>query len=229
MSEQHDAIDELLAAHVLRTLSGADAVEAERLLGEHVPQCAACKQTLDAFQGVVGDLGLAATPRRPPDTLLAALHREMQPPTRRRRIATWVAAAAAALAIAGLGGVTSTQLFADGSTGLAVADLAGALAFATRDDVQAQEIGPAREVWAPGQEEFYLYSSDCPPPPPGQEYRVWVVAADRQTEYLGSFVPTSDGHFVLHGWVDPGSDGLLITLESTDAAPASPGPPAWGD
>jgi len=62
----HDATDELLAGYVLGSLSGEDAVEVDRLLAEHVPDCDRCRATLDAFQGLTGEIGLSASPAPPP-------------------------------------------------------------------------------------------------------------------------------------------------------------------
>jgi len=227
LSERHDAIDELLAGYVLRSLSGADAAEADRLLTEHVPVCAACKQTLDAFQSVAGEVGLDARPAAPPDTLLAALHRDMEPGARRRNPARLAVVAASVLLVVGIGGAVASQVL-DESSSPAVADLTEALAFASRDDARSEQIGPAHEVSAPGAEEFYLYSTDCPPPPDGYEYRVWLVSPN-ETRFVGDFVPNADGDFVLHIAVDPTPwNELLVTVEEAEAAPSSPGPEAWG-
>jgi hypothetical protein len=226
VSDSHDAIDELLAAYVLRSLSGEDAAQADRLLTEHVPFCVACKQTLDSFQRVAGDMGLEAPPVAPPDTLLPALHRDMEPRSRRRNPARIVAVAASVLLVVGLGGVAATQLAGGGET-LQVGDLTDALAFATRADARSDNIGPAREISAPGAEEFYLYSTDCPVLPEGYEYRVWIVSST-ETRYLGDFVPDANGDFVLHIRMDPTPwDHVLVTREPADAQPSSPGPEAW--
>ena len=65
MTDDHEGIEELLAGYVLRSLSGADAAEADRLLSDHVPGCATCRQTLDDFQRLSADLGVAAAPMAP--------------------------------------------------------------------------------------------------------------------------------------------------------------------
>ena len=41
LTETHEAIEELLAGYVLRSLSGEDAARADHLLSDHVPQCPA--------------------------------------------------------------------------------------------------------------------------------------------------------------------------------------------
>ena len=83
MTNDHEAIDELLAGYVLRSLSGEDAAEADHLLSDHVPTCAACRDTLAAFQDLSADLALDAVPLAPPETLLPRLQRELEPPASR--------------------------------------------------------------------------------------------------------------------------------------------------
>lgn len=227
MTDGHDAIDELLAAYVLRSLSGADAAEADRLLAEHVPACAACKQTLDAFQSVVGELGLAPAPVEPPETLLPRLHRDLEPRARRWNQGRLVAVAASVLLVVGLGGVALTQAFGGSDRALDEADLLSALEFATRDDARSDSLGPATEVSAPGVEEFYIYSTDCPPPPPGWVYGVWLVSAT-ESRYVGDFVPNAEGQFVVRIDADPTSwDGVLVTVEPEGGEPTAPGETAW--
>src|SRR4029453_4436603 len=70
MNEDHVRIQELMAGYVLDGLSGEDAVEADRLLSEHVPSCPLCRDQLAGFQAVAGDLALAVSPAQPPDLLL---------------------------------------------------------------------------------------------------------------------------------------------------------------
>ena len=55
MIEDHTAIEELLAGYVLRSLTGEDASEADRLLSDHVPICSLCRQTLAGFLGIAND------------------------------------------------------------------------------------------------------------------------------------------------------------------------------
>ena len=102
MTDDHDVIEELLAGYVLRGLSGTDAAEADRLLSEHVPDCTTCRDTLDDLQRLTADLGLAATPVAPPETLLPRLHRELEPQAPRRRPMQLFAVAAGVVAVVGL-------------------------------------------------------------------------------------------------------------------------------
>src|SRR5947208_12860439 len=96
----HERIEALLAGYALRALSDADAVEADRLLAEHVPTCERCGATLEAFTEIGGELGMAARPVEPPDVLLPRLRHAIagRGPAHRRRLGAWTAGAAAAAA-----------------------------------------------------------------------------------------------------------------------------------
>ena len=113
MTDRHAEAQELLAGYALQSLSGEDAAEADRLLAEHVPGCSECRQMLDAFQAVAGELALDAETIPPPDPLLPRIHREMEP--RGRSAGRWtsgrlVAAAASVVLVVGAGGLAIRQL-----------------------------------------------------------------------------------------------------------------------
>ena len=84
--EDHEAIVELLAGHVLHALDEEEVARAEELLASHVPSCPECSATLEAFRAVAGDLGLVAGSRRPPRLLGLRLRRE----TSSRKLAVWL-------------------------------------------------------------------------------------------------------------------------------------------
>jgi hypothetical protein len=231
VTESHDTIDELLAGYVLRSLSGEDAARADRLLAEHVPGCADCRMTLDAFGSVVADLALDAAVVEPPETLLPALHRELEPRTARRgwNPARVGAVAAGFVLVVGLGGLAFTQF--GGGTGsgatLPQGDLQAALETFMRHDATRTDLGEATEVSAPGLEAFYLLGANVPLPAPGRVYRLWTLAGDRAT-YVGDFRPSEDGLVVIRIEVDPSTfDRVLITEEPAGSVPSTPGDPAW--
>jgi hypothetical protein len=110
MNEDHERTEELLAGYVLLGLSGEDAMEADRLLSEHVPSCPLCRDQVAGFQAVAGDLALAVSPAQPPDLLLPRIRRGVaETPVRRRNRASLVAVAAGVAAIVGVAGL-SVQL-----------------------------------------------------------------------------------------------------------------------
>lgn len=230
MTDDHARIEELLAGYALDGLSGEDAVTAERLLADHVPGCARCRSTLDAFAAVRGELGLASAPMTPPETLLPRLHRELGPRGGRRNPARLVAVAASVALVVGLGGIGLTRLVdTNGATltQLSAADIGQALQLADREGATTTDLGPATEVSAPGLDHFYVYSEDVPSPAPGQVYRLWLVRDD-EARCLGDFLPAPDGTVVLRVEADPDEwDRVLVTTEPAGSTPVSPASPAW--
>jgi anti-sigma-K factor RskA len=227
----HEAIDELLAGYVLRSLTGEDAETADRLLTDHVPDCTDCLATLDAFQGLTGDIALVAAPVTVPDTVLPRLHRSLDG-RRSRRMPTWhpgrlVAAAAAVVAVIGVAGLAITQVGGDaGSQRLTQADLQHINEVASLPDAEVTDLGYADEVTAPGLEEIYLRGSGVPSPPDGSTYRLWAISSGGDATYLGDFVPVA-GAILLGIAIDPTAvESLLITLEPAGSDPGTPGQPA---
>jgi Anti-sigma-K factor rskA, C-terminal len=212
----HEQIDELLAGYVLGSLSGEDAAQADRLLTDHVPTCAACRETLTAFQGVAADLALDAPPLSPPDTLLPRLHREMGPPERRRRPLQMFAVAASVVVVAGLAGLAVTQTLGRSHSQARADALSNAMNLAAQPNANLVPVGPATEISAPGQETFYLYGQDVPSPPAGMEYRVWLVSGTSAT-FAGRFLP-ENGFVALEVHFDPSRfDGLWVTVEPSSS------------
>lgn len=226
----HEAIDELLAGYVLRSLTGEDAEAADRLLTDHVPDCTDCLATLDAFQGLTGDIALVAAPVSVPDTMLPRLHRSLDG-RRSRRMPTWhpgrLVAAAAAVALIGVAGLAITQVGGDAGTQLLTqADLQVVNEVASRSDAEVRDYGAAEEVTAPGLEEIYLRGSGVPSPPDGWTYRLWAISPSGAATYVGDFVPVA-GAILLGIAIDPNAvESLLITSEPAGSEPAEPGQPA---
>lgn len=222
----HEQIEELLAGYVLRSLAGDDAAEADRLLSDHVPSCVSCRDTLMAFQRLSADVALAAEPLTPPDTLLPRMHRELADPERRRRPAQLVAVAAGVVAVIGLAGLTIGQGLRANSANARAEDLRAAAEMAVRPDASRVPVGPVRELTAPGVEEFYVLGDDCPAPPPGTVYRLWVVA-DGVATYVTDFLP-EDGRVFLTVPFDPSLyDDLWISVEPAGSEPSAPTDVRW--
>jgi Anti-sigma-K factor rskA len=188
VSQDHERIEELLAGYVLRSLSGADVDEADRLLFEHVPTCITCRGLLGDFQSVTADLALAASPLRPPETLLPHLHRELAPRRRRGRPMQLFAVAASVVVIAGLAGLAVTQGIRANHGEARATALSNIMDFVAQPDATVAPVGPTSEISEPGRELFYLYGRDVPMPAPGLVYRVWLVAGSTPT-YVGEFLP----------------------------------------
>ena len=228
MTPDHDAIDELLAGYVLQALSGPDAADADRLLAEHVPDCATCQDTLTAFQGLTGALAVSVAPARVPDMLLPRLHTQLDP-RRTRRMPMWGAGrvAAAVAAVVVVVGVAGLVVSSGGGSDpvLANADLAQVRSVASLPGAQKTDLGEADEVTAPGVEETYVMGEGVSAPPPGMTYRLWAMGPD-VARYLGDFAPVI-GVVALEIHVAAGTVQLLVTVEPIGSEPGSPGQPAW--
>ena len=226
MTDDHDAIEELLAGYVLRSLSGADAAEADRLLSEHVPGCATCRDTLDDLQRLTADLGLAAAPLTPPETLLPRLHRELEPQAPRRRPMQLFAVAAGVVAVVGLAGLTVSQNIRANNADVRADSLANAAQLAARPDARMVDVGPVQEISAPGEEHLYVMGEGVPAPPAGSVYRVWLVS-DGVPTFAGDFVPEG-GEVFLDVPFDPSRhDDLWISIEPAGAPTDAPTSADW--
>jgi hypothetical protein len=226
VTNDHEAIDGLLAGYVLRSLSGEDAAEADHLLSDHVPTCAACRDTLAAFQDLSADLALDATPLTPPETLLPRLHRELEPPASRRRPVQIFAVAASVVAVVGLAGLAVTQGLRASDANSRAEDFRSAAQMALRPDSNQVPVGPVNELTAPGVEEFYVMGDNCPQPPEGSVYRVWIVAGGQPT-FVTDFLP-EDGQVFLSIPFDPSRyDDLWISVEPAGSDPTTPTDVEW--
>ncbi len=231
MNEDHDRIQELLAGYVLLSLSGEDAVEADRLLSEHVPSCPLCRDQVAGFQAVAGDLALAVSPVQPPDLLLPRIRRGVdETPIRGRHRASLVAVAAGVAAIVGLAGL-SVQLGGRvsrtekqrGQLLAAMEALQQPGANPVSLESQGQTAAGLVEVSGPGLQLMYVIGRDAPMPSSGRVYQLWLGAN-------GTFVRVEDGWFVpedglvlLELAADTARyDEILITEERIGDAPASP-------
>ena len=226
MTNEHEAIEELLAGYVLRGLSGEDAMSADHLLSEHVPSCSACRDTLAVFQSVSADLALGTPPMEPPETLLPRLHRDLGAPPRRRRPMAVFAAAAGIVAVVGLAGLTVTQGLRASRFKQQATLAQSALDFSQRPGTSKVPVGPVSEFAHPGTREFYVYGKGVPDPAPGTVYRVWLASGSTFT-VAGEFAPV-DGLVVLRLTFDPSRfDRILICEEPRDGQGSTPGNDCW--
>lgn len=227
----HERIEELLAGYVLRSVSGEDAVETDRLLSTHVPSCDMCRRLLAELTEAAADLAFAAEPVAPPETLLPRLHRELEP--RRRPTGRWVGAAAVA-AVVVVAGVALSQ----GMRALELErrnDLVGEVLQyiqrpgATTDRLVTAEddsAAPMAEVAAPDAGHFFLVGADVPPPPPGTEYGIWL--SDGVDVVYAGELPWGPGTRVVKLPFDRSRfDRVIVTIEEAGEPPGAAGPPVW--
>jgi len=223
----HDRIEELLAGYALRSLSGDDAREADRLLSQHVPGCATCRATLQDFQSLMGELALGADPVAPPEVLLPRLHREMGAPARRRRPGSVVAAAASIVVVVGMAGLAVGQGIRASNADQRRDLYSEALQAASQPDasqiplVDTQTSGPpVTEIVAPGVELVYLVCHDVARPRPGMTYRIWFGSGG-SFEFVDQFEPEPD-LTVLRLVLPATVDRIIITEEPVERAPTQP-------
>lgn len=230
----HEHVEELLAGYALRSLSGEDAAEADRVLSQHVPECARCRETLFAFSDTVADLGLAVDPVTPPETLLPRLRRELEPRAGRSDAGRRVGLVAGFVLILVTGGLALSQGLRASDLQERIGRFADALAFSQRPgadnaplvEAEASEASPLTELTAPDAEVFYLVGRDVPPPPTGTVYGVWL--SDGETAvYAGSFLPEEGLTVVRVRFVRSGFDAVFVTLEVEGSSPSEPGDVLW--
>lgn len=232
--EGHDHIEELMAGYALRSLSGEDAAEADRLLSEHVPGCARCRATLLAFTDAVADLALAPDPIEPPETLLPRLHRELEPRARRPVSARWAGVAVGVAVVVIAGGLAVSQGVRAGDLERRADLFAQALSFSQRPGAESAPLvgsaadgpAPVSEVTAPDVDHFYLVGEDVPPAPAGATYGIWL-AGDADAVFAGTFVPAPGLTVVKVPFDRSRFDRVLITLEGEGTVPTQPGPAVW--
>lgn len=206
----HEQIEELLAGYTLHILEGEDAVEADRLLSEHVPGCVTCRHLLADFQALTGDLALATDPIAPPELVWPRIRRSMDAKRSggRRRLATMAVSASMVLVfgVAGwnvlLNGRVSDEQGARSRLTSMVKQLTGddgRRMITLRDDASRQ---PAMFVsYLPGQPMTRIGGVNVPQPAPGSVYRVWLFSLDG-TIAATDFTPDADGYVMLEFDVD---------------------------
>ena len=221
----HEAIEELLAGYTLRSLSGEDARDADRLLSEHVPSCPRCRDTLAVLQDVAGELALDAGELAVPEVLLPRLHRELDE-RRRRRPVTIFAAAASLVLVVGMAGIAVTQGIRANHVSARGRLFQDALDFGNQPGASTIPVGPVKEISRPGVEHFYIYGTNVPDPAPGSTYHVWLAQGSSFT-HLGSFRPEG-GVVILDVPFDPTTaDHIVISEEPEDSLGDAPADVRW--
>jgi hypothetical protein len=231
----HERIEELLAGHALHTLSEQDAAEADHLLADHVPTCPTCLRTVADFQGVTGELALAADPVTPPDLVLGRIHRGIgQIPGVPLGRGSFVAAlAVGVVALVTMGGLSfvmadrASEAQDDRSLAL---ELLSVMSSPGVSPVNVGQEGSAPSasdfvgVAAADIRRFYLVADVCPEPKPGHAYQLWL-GDDGEFEPIGEMFVPSGGSVLIRLTVDVARfDEVWITEELASTPPTSPSP-----
>jgi anti-sigma-K factor RskA len=233
---EHAQLEGAVAAYALGALDEAERPEAEKALLDHLPGCASCREMLNDFREVVGDLALVAPPSVVPEAveerILEGIREQRQTiaPRSPVRRSPWarVAVAAVAAAVVALGAwnvqLASRVRNADTRTD----KLASALSLVGAPDAHSASLsgqsGSMVLVWRPG--EAVLVGHDVVAPPSGKVLQLWLMRAGVPTS-VGAFRP-SGGIVVLPVSVDPmGFDRAAITVEKAPSARQPTSPPIF--
>jgi Anti-sigma-K factor rskA len=220
MTEEHEAVHEILAAHALHALGPEEAEEADALIARHLPFCAECREALEGFQVVAGDLALATASLHPPRTLAGRLRRELartdHAPHPWTRYLLVGAAAAVLVAILGwnlhLTGRVSDAELRQVRTTEVLATVSHPL---SRVVPLSWERPPGTSslaaAFVPGRPLLYIFGS-VNAPAEHRVYQVWLARGNRFVG-AGTFLPDR-GLVLLRIHQDPSFfDGMLITEE----------------
>ncbi len=229
MQNDHERIEELLAGYALGALSGEDAVEADRLLTEHVPSCPLCRETLAGFRSVAEELALAPAAVRPSELMLVQLRRsigERDVPGRRR--GSLVATAAGIAALVGMAAFSMSlgtrasraETHLDNVAELMDAiSQPGAAPVGLRSRIGATSMV---EVSGPTMEQMIVAGHGIPAPADGSVYVIWLGSEDG-FRAIGTLMPDASGFVYRTFRVDPSTfDTILITEESIGASRTAP-------
>jgi hypothetical protein len=227
MARDHEWVEELLAGYALDALSGEDALEADRLLAEHVPSCPLCRETLAGFRGIADRLALAPPPARPSEPVLARLRRSVREREPGRRRGSFVATAAGVAALVGMAALSMSlgtranraETHLDN-----MADLMDAISQPGASPVSLRsQIGtPMVEVSGPTLEQMIVAGRGVPQPADGSVYVLWL-GSDTGFRAIGTLMPDASGFVYRTFRVDPATfDAILITEERLGELPSTP-------
>lgn len=227
----HRQLEESIAAYALGSLDDVERGEVERMLVEHLPGCASCREMLSDFRELVADVALDAGPRQVPD----AVEQRIMDRVRETPFAPQVTTAAvgrggrgwrlglvaAVVALAAGLGAWNVQLASSVSDARAEADaVVRALTFVSSPDTKAVRLGGTGRgslvfLHRPG--EAVLVGRDIDEPASGRVLQLWLIGPGGPSS-MGVFRP-DDGLVVLrlrNGAL--GYDSVAVTVERAPGA-----------
>jgi anti-sigma-K factor RskA len=235
----HDDYKEMIPA---RALSALDAAE-ERVLNEHLENCAECRKELEDWQATAAALSLTPDPAEPSpqvrERILSEVRKDLSSnvipirTTSKRNI--WSS-------FGSLGVIAAVVLFAALSIGLAVLWRQNQRLTRDREFVELVNTPGARvselRGTDPGQSataklaydrtgRAILMASKLPNVPQGKAYQLWFIVGDKPPVPGKTFVPDSAGNAVLNdelprAAIDANVFAITVEPERGSNAPTSP-------
>jgi hypothetical protein len=225
-NDDHETIQQILAARALRTLDETEQDAADALVAGHLPTCAQCRAAYQDFETIAGELALGAPSMRPPITLDARVLRD---PSRRRARRRTGAVAVSAVVLVALG------------TGLWSMHLTGRVSRAERQQAQTAELISAvavpdsrvvqlaaaqrsdgtadvSAVYVPNRGHLYVFGNMTDPSSSDRVYQVWLGRSGLFASG-GTFLPGPQGFVLVRVAAGGGAyDHVLITEESAEGS-----------
>jgi hypothetical protein len=224
--DDHETIQEILAARALRTLDEAEQDAGDALVAGHLPSCAPCRAAYQDFESIAGELALGAPSMRPPAALEVRVLRDASGRQARRRTGT-VAVSAAVLVVLGTG-LWSMHLTGRVSRAerqqAQTAELISAVAVPDSKVVQlaaAERSGGTADVsavYVPNRGHLYVFGNMTDPSSSDRVYQVWLGRSGLFASG-GTFVPGPQGFVLVRVPAGAGAyDHVLITEESAEGS-----------
>ncbi len=196
-----------LEAYVLGALEDGEAAAFEA----HLASCAACRDGVASYGGVLRALRALPVAAPPPP---------LRPPVALRARIGWIVTVAAAAVLGIAVGQRTVPARADGD----VAAIAEMIAMQPREVALAGTTARGAAIVGTGGDRTAFLVSGLPAPPAGRGYQVWVRGAIVRSP--GMLHRTTDGLEVLvvPGDVLAGAHRIGITIEPAGGSPARTGP-----
>jgi hypothetical protein len=238
---EHERVEELLAADALGGLSSPDQAELEQAWEEHGRTCESCRRARAEFSEVAGRLAFSLAPAAVPSDMADRVLRLVGEPVDEKRApereepgegarvirpVRWsrglvaVAAAVTLLAVGGLGGfLLSGQ--DEGETALAAFLAEPGTRVAEFEGMGASGL---KVAYRPGEDQSYVFGSDVAAAPAGTVYKLWLVPGTGAPVPGPAFSP-GDGLLIVEVPSDPSEAGTMALTFETDPDVAQPTPP----
>jgi hypothetical protein len=223
MTTEHERALEVLAGAALHALDERQLAEDQALLSTHLPLCLECRRAQTGFEQLIGELALAAAPRRPPRMLRSRLRREQKKRGGSRRAPV----AAAAVAVALIAGMATWNAHLTSRVSRAehrqAASLENAAELIYTVSHPKSKVVPLSEppglqqaqiaaAYVPGGKIIYLFGSMASPHA-HHVYEVWLGSRGKFSSG-GTFVPQERGLVFVRISADgSGYDTVLVTEE----------------